>query len=148
MKNLSLIALILALTACGETPKDNANSNATANTSASSPSVTAENKADLVKVDAKTIYQAYKDNEVNSDSKYKDKNLEVTGTVDSIESGMGDEANVMLKTGDEIIRVNATMADSEKAKVGELKKGAKVKLHCVGGGEVIGMPMLKDCKFA
>lgn len=150
MKKLSIMVLAFALTACGEPPKDTASTSAKSETpvTASATTTTAEKSAQVMTVDAKTLFKDYKENEVKADGKYKGKNLLVTGTVDSIESGIGDEANLMLKTGNDFEFVNATMDDSQKAKAGEIKKGAKVKLNCVSDGEIMGSPMLKDCKFA
>ena len=102
----------------------------------------------MVTVDAKKLFADYKENEVKADGLYKGKMLMVTGTVAEIQSGISDEAMLMLKTGSEFEYVTAMIDNADKPKAAETKKGAKVTLHCTSDGEMMGSPMLKDCKFA
>ena len=80
--------------------------------------------------------------------KFKDKNLIVTGKIESIESGIADMPYIMLKAGGdmEFMKPQAHFNKEDTPVLAKLKKGQAIKLQCVGNGEVGGMPMLKDCK--
>ena len=86
---------------------------------------------------ARDLAAAYDDNEAAADAKYKDKLLEVSGVIASIDKGMLDETNVMLQGKNEFLHVAATLEKSEEQKA--------ITLRCTGNSEVAGMPMLKDC---
>lgn len=102
-------------------------------------------KAEAIKVTAAELAAAYKKNEVAADEKYKGKKIEITGTVESIDSGAGDEPRVQLEGGEMFITV--TLQDIPKDEAKKLSKGDKVKAVCKGDGEIIGFPKLKDCKL-
>ena len=137
MKRL-LFILPFLLIGCGETPK-------TADSAKPAETKTVE----VVKVTAADLLKAYNENEVAGDQKYKDKTLEVTGKIDDIQSGIGSDKFVILKAGgaNEFNKPRARFAETETAKIATLKKGADIKMQCMGDGEVMKSPMLKDCKI-
>lgn len=100
-----------------------------------------------VNVTASELVKAYKDNEIAANEKYKDKLLLVSGSIDSINAGMGDEPLIMLKSNSDYGMNNphAKLADSDVKKAGTLKKGQTIKLLCKGNSEIAGSPMLEDC---
>lgn len=100
--------------------------------------------ADAVAVDAGTLHRAYAANEIAADELYKGKPLKVTGTVADIASDVSDEPLVSLRVG-EFESVHATGLAKDVA--AKLAKGQSVTLTCVGGGEMIGTPILDDCKL-
>ncbi|WP_434778145.1 OB-fold protein [Neisseria sp. Ec49-e6-T10] len=103
----------------------------------------------VIEVTADELLKAYKTNEMAANKKYKSKQLSVSGRIDNIQADITDKAFVTLKAGGqfEIITPQARFKDSEEDKILELKKGQKVKLLCVGGGEIMGAPMLEHCIF-
>lgn len=109
---------------------------------------TPEPVVETIEVTADELLAAYKENELAGDQKYKGKTLLVTGVLDSIQSGMGDTPYLLLKAGDEFefSMPQAHFDKSETDSLVALKKGERIKIQCVGNGEVIGSPMLKDCK--
>lgn len=136
MKNIILACLVVfSLGGCGGSQTGTTSSNETK---------TAE---PAIKVTANELLAAYNENEVAGDEKYKGKTLEVSGKIDDIQAGIGDDKFVLLKAGKdmEFNKPQAHFAASETSKISTLKKGAEIKLKCVGDGEVMKSPMLKDC---
>lgn len=103
----------------------------------------------LKTVPAEEILKTYSENEVRGDKYYKNKNLVVSGTIKSIDSGIGDEPYIIFTTKDKysFSAVQAHFVKDEHDKLIELNKGKKIEISCVGGGEVAGSPMLKQCRF-
>lgn len=96
-------------------------------------------------VTANELFTAYEGNEVAADKQYKGQLLEVSGKVASINSGLGDSANVSLETSNQFSSVTASGDDAFNEAAAGLSKGQDVVVVCKGDGEVIGSPMLKDC---
>lgn len=97
-------------------------------------------------VNAKDLVAAYENNEVAADQKYKGKTLEVSGKVAGIDSGIGDKAVVRLVGTNEFASAMADGDDEFTKYAATLSKGQDITLICVGAGEVIGSPMLNQCK--
>lgn len=104
----------------------------------------AEPAAEALKVTAAEMVQAYADNEAAGDAKYKDKLLEISGTIESINKDIADSTIVNLK-GKDFLSVMANLKKSEEEKALTLKKGGKITLQCTGGGEIMGSPVARDC---
>lgn len=145
MKNYLLPIVILTLVGCGGTPS---NTNQTVNGSAPAATNQAPAPAETINVTADELVKGYKENELAGDQKFKDKNLIVTGKIESIESGIADMPYIMLKAGGdmEFNKPQAHFNKEDTAMLAKLKKGQAIKLQCIGNGEIGGMPMLKDCK--
>ena len=101
-----------------------------------------------IQISATELFQNYEANEVAADRNFKGQIIEISGTVQSIDSGMGDGANVQFNVGDEygLNSVTASGNESFDNFAASLSKGQTVTLRCVGGGEVIGQPFLRDCQ--
>lgn len=117
----------------------------TATTGEADTASVAEAQEPTIDTTAENIFNAYEKNEVAADQEYKGRNIRVTGTVASIDSGLGDGANVQLQTSNQFMSVTASGDDSFTSTAATLSKGQQVTMTCVGEGEVIGMPMLGDC---
>lgn len=107
--------------------------------------------ANLQKVSAKEVADAYEKNEVKADSSHKGKMLFVSATIDNIQSGLGDEPFLTLKgSSNMFLSPQAHFEDAKEqvGKIGELSKGDQVFLVCKGGGEIGGTAFFKDCQFA
>lgn len=100
--------------------------------------------ADAVAVDAATLHRAYAANEIAADELYKGKPLKVTGKVADIASDVSDEPVVSLQVS-EFESVHATGLPKDVA--AKLAKGQSITVTCVGGGEMVGTPILDDCKL-
>ena len=100
-------------------------------------------------ISATELINAYKENEVKADKIYKGKIVEVNGIVDGIDSGISDEAIIRLSDGDEfsIYTVSCYIDDENQDKACELNKGENVTIIGKADGEVIGQPVIKDCKI-
>lgn len=101
-------------------------------------------KADAERISLSDLESAYGENEIKGDKLYKGKWLKVTGEVQSIDSGIGDEPTVRLRGKGLGVMAN----DISKDQAADLKKGQTVTLICKGGGEIIGSPVLNDCSVS
>ena len=141
-----VIGLIGAMFGDGGNNSSNQTSNTTTSAAPTEESVSSPAPAEeVIKVRARDLAAAYDDNEAAADAKYKDKLLEVSGVIASIDKGMLDETNVMLQGKNEFLHVAATLEKSEEQKAINLHKRQTITLRCIGNSEVAGMPMLKDC---
>ena len=100
-------------------------------------------------ISATELINAYKENEVKADKMYKGKIVEVNGIVDGIDSDMDDKAVVRLSDGDKfsIYTVSCYIDDENQDNACELKKGENVTIIGKADGEIIGEPVIKDCKI-
>ncbi|QBP10129.1 OB-fold protein [Cupriavidus metallidurans] len=112
------------------------------------PSVNTTPAEPPVQVTANDLLNAYKENEIAANQKYKGKQLILKARISSIEAGMGDEPYLVLTAGSEFefSRPQAHLARGQDAAAAALKKGQQVTLQCIGNSEVAGTPMLKDCR--
>jgi hypothetical protein len=69
----------------------------------------------------------------------------VTGVVDSIKLGLGDQPFIVLKGINMFQGPQAKLTDASKGKASSLSKGQKVTLRCASVSEVLGTAMLRDC---
>lgn len=102
-------------------------------------------KQDVMKVTPAEIASAYEKNEVAGDEKYKGKKIEITGKIDSISSDFSDDPVIHL-TGLNAFN-NVMLNGIDKATASKLEKGATITAVCKGGGEIVGSPVLNDCKI-
>ncbi|WP_201604217.1 OB-fold protein [Psychrobacter immobilis] len=100
-----------------------------------------------IPVTATELYNAYDSNEVGADKQYKGKLLQISGTIESIDSGISDQAVLQLGTGEMFMSVSAEGDDNFTDTASTLSKGQQVNLLCRGAGEVIGMPFVDECVF-
>jgi hypothetical protein len=102
---------------------------------------TIENTA--IMVDAKQYFKDYQDNEVTADEKYKGKDILISGVVASIQKDFTDGAYITLSV-DEIgiQNVRVTLKDNNDAKT--LHKGQAVRFSGIGGGMIMGDPLIDD----
>ena len=100
-------------------------------------------------ISATELINAYNENEVKADKMYKGKIVEVTGIVDGIDSDIDDKAVVRLSDGDKfsIYTVSCYIDDENQDNACELKKGENVTIIGKADGEIIGEPVIKDCKI-
>jgi hypothetical protein len=98
-----------------------------------------------LRVTATQLSTEYQSNEVAADAKYSGKELEVTGTVKSIDSGMFGSATVMLEGADLFYDVHCDIDDAQRDRAAKLTKGEKIVVRGKGGSEIIGSPIISDC---
>lgn len=98
-------------------------------------------------VDAADLWRAYEANEVAADEQYRGKRLLVTGTVSAISKDFLDNVVVSFKSPNPYLRTHATIRKIQTDLAGGLSKGQDIQLNCVGGGRIVGAPVLGDCSF-
>lgn len=112
--------------------------------STSSPEVAVE----AIKVTPNALRKAYKANEVSADNQYKDKLVEMIGTVDSIGKDVLDEAYVTFDNGEQysIDKVQCMFKEDQQGSLATLKKGQEIKVQGKVSGVSIGNVIVRNCK--
>ncbi|MFM0665388.1 OB-fold protein [Paraburkholderia sediminicola] len=91
------------------------------------------------------LIKLYDDNEVYADSGYRGKWLEMFATVRSIRETFAGDIVLELATDTRLSPIRAYLQDGYEAQAAKLKKGQTIVLDCVGGGMVLGSPVLRRC---
>lgn len=106
----------------------------------------AQFKYDYIVTTAKKMFSVYNNNQVKGDTLFKNKNIIISGIVDSINSGFGDIPYVVLKAGDMFDGVHISFKRDYRTLAGNLNKGQKVTYVCIGDSVIVGTPTLKSCQ--
>lgn len=97
---------------------------------------------------ASQVAATYNENQVAADQQYNDKLLFLTGQIQGINSGLGNEPYILLYGINPFLSPQAHFKDGNTPKIASLKKNQKIYLVCIGNGAIIGTPMFKNCEFA
>lgn len=108
------------------------------------PSKPASGRSDEL-ASSEDLFAAYHANEVSADAKYKGKTIIVSGVVQSVDKDAFGGVVVALATSNQFMPARAHTSDAARA--GSLTKGQRVNLRCIGGGMILGAPVLNDCAF-
>ncbi|WNZ59885.1 hypothetical protein QEG98_28185 [Myxococcus sp. MxC21-1] len=96
-------------------------------------------------VSPRELWEAYSDNEVAGDLKYRGKDLVVTGIVRDISKDVADNILVALDVGEILHAVMCHVPKNEITTVAKLSKGQLVALRGTGRGFVMQRPVLGGC---
>lgn len=112
-------------------------------------SPTNKNIIPTITTTATEMINTYKNNEVKADRIFKNNYIEIKGRVSSIDSDITDSAVIRLssKNNYEFTTVMASGDKDFQEKAIDLDKGQTVTLQCIGGGEIVGNPILNNCKI-
>ena len=102
----------------------------------------------LLSVTAIEVAQAYNDNQVAADKKYFKKSLLLTGKIENINSGLGNEPYIVLRGLNEFMAPQVRFHKANIDKISSLIKSEKLVLVCDGAGAIAGTPMFNNCEFA
>jgi hypothetical protein len=102
------------------------------------------NQAPVASLSAAELYQAYENNEVAADAKYKGQVILVTGAISNIGKDVLDKIYVALDTGRLVTSVQAFFTKVHTNAVASLSKGQTVTLKCRCDGK-FGNVLLKNC---
>lgn len=99
-----------------------------------------------IKVSARELSQAYKDNKVAADAKYKDKVVEMIGIVDNIGKDILDTPYVILGGSTaSIFGIQCMFSKANEPQLATLSKGQSITLKGRVDGELIGNVVVRDC---
>lgn len=101
-----------------------------------------------IQIASSKLDSEYEANGVAADNKYKDKVLEVSGTVLSIDKNIVDESEIIVKLSglNEYIGISCYFDASHSAETANLSKGQNVKIKGICDGKVVGVN-LKGCSL-
>lgn len=98
-----------------------------------------------VKISAINLFSEYEENEIGADGRYKDKLLEVTGTIGSIGKDILNNSYITLKTNNSICSIQCFIEDSEE-EASRLKEGQFAVIEGFNSGKLMNI-ILKKCKI-
>ena len=103
-------------------------------------------KEQVIQVGIGQILSDYKGNEVSADNKYKDRLIQVTGSVGEIKKDFTNNLYVTLGTGAmfELPSVQAFFDDSINQQLSDLRKGQKITIVCRVKGLMMNV-LAEDC---
>lgn len=101
----------------------------------------------MIAVKGSEIAAAYDQNEARADAIFKGKVIKLTGIIAGIDKDVVDNTVIQIRGLNEFQHVHATLAEGEAKKALNLRKGQKIVMKCIGGGEIIGSPMLDKCEI-
>lgn len=141
---LGIVAFIVFISIIGSMT---GNDKAPAGTAGAGTSTDAGIAKPPIVVTASALAAAYDANEAAAQQKYGAGPLEVTGVLESVDLGIGDEPSLILRGNEMFTRPHMDLTEASQAKASSLSKGQKVTAICASVSEIIGTPMLKDCEL-
>lgn len=101
----------------------------------------------IIKMNYKTLYKEYSDNPIKADSKYKDKEIQLTGKIADIDRDIGKNPYITFNV-DEYGAQNIKMSFDDDKPVANLKKGQKVTVVGTCSGTLVStIVVLNDCSI-
>jgi hypothetical protein len=97
----------------------------------------------LVNIDQ--LVADYQENQLNADSKYEGKRLEVYGMVVRVTKGADGKPMLLLRNYADFDGVIAQLEDGQEANAATLRLGDIPHLVCLGGGKVMGRVVIGNC---
>lgn len=97
-------------------------------------------------VTATELFNAYQANEAAAQEAYGDRLLDVTGTVAGVDLDLFDNPIVLLETPNQFMSAQAKLARDARGSASSFVQGQQVTLRCESLSEVIGTPMLRECR--
>lgn len=94
---------------------------------------------------ADEIVDAYKANTLAADKQFKGKWVFIAGDVDDINTDIFDDAYITLKSSDSFNEPQLSFKKSEEERLSKLISGQKVRALCIGNGDIVKTPQLKNC---
>ncbi|MYZ44233.1 OB-fold protein [Schauerella aestuarii] len=101
----------------------------------------------LVLADAAGVAKVYRENQVAGDQKYFGKRVLLTGTIASINSGIGNEPYIVFE-GPIYGGTQARLPKDKIERIASLRKKQRASVVCEGSGAVVGTPTFKNCQFS
>lgn len=100
---------------------------------------------ELNRFTAQQLSDAYEANTVAADQRFKNKWLIIEGVVSETSTDMFGDAYVSLSVENQFDMPRVKFIKSEENKLAKLQKGQKISAACIGDGDILKTPMLKDC---
>ncbi|NOJ92004.1 hypothetical protein HMI51_03460 [Corallococcus coralloides] len=100
----------------------------------------------LLHVGPRELWDAYADNEVAADMKYRGKRAEMAGLIQDIAKDAADNIVISLDVGEMMSSVMCLVPDEEMPAVAKLSKGQLVAFHGTVRGLLLKRPVIKDCR--
>jgi hypothetical protein len=93
------------------------------------------------------LVRAYDENTVAADAKFKDKEFQVSGTIDDINTDIIGNPYVTLRGGNELMPPQFGFDKGSNEALAKLKKGMKVTMVCTGQGDITKTPVSGNCSL-
>lgn len=93
------------------------------------------------------LEDAYDENTVSADEKYKGKRYKVAGQVTAISTNFMGDPYITMGGSNDLVQPQFAFGKSASGQLAKLKKGADITLVCEGKGDVAKVPMSGDCRI-
>lgn len=110
------------------------------------PASQARPNKEFVSTSAREMFAEYEANEVAADRAFKGKEIDIVGTVQSIDKDAFNNIVVQLQTSNQFMPVSAVLQDRYESEAASMNKADIVEFVCIGAGRSVGRPVLKDCR--
>lgn len=115
---------------------------------ATAPQVAEQKQVELPVVKASDLANAYDENTVAADQRFKGQRFKVKGVVTDINTNFMGAPVVLLRGGvNQFLEPHFEFDKDAANQLASLKKGQSVTLECTGRGDVAKMPTSDDCKL-
>ena len=91
------------------------------------------------------LESAYSQNTVKADMQFKNKRFIVTGTIESINTDIANTPYIKMASPNIFFGVMAEFKSGQQQKIANLVPGQKIKLDCMGAGDVAKVPFVRNC---
>lgn len=102
---------------------------------------------ELISTTTVEVQKAYDANQVAADQKYFKKKLFLSGTVESINSGLGNRPYITMIGTNMFMPPILRFDEDDIEKIAALKRDQKIRVVCEGGGSLAGRAIFKNCEF-
>ncbi|WP_445441731.1 OB-fold protein [Citrobacter freundii] len=113
--------------------------------SSSSSQVSRPDPTSMTLFAAQEITDAYERNTVSADQQFKGKWILMEGDVTNISTDISNDAYVTFDATNSFYSPRAKFISKERDKLASLTKGQHIVVLCIGDGDTLKTPILKDC---
>lgn len=114
-------------------------------TAASSSSERSSEQRATFAVSIEELSNAYMENEVAADARFRDRRFIVEGVVDEISKDFRDHPKLNFRVAGRLLGVRAEVQESQIGFLVAIRPGSMVRLDCRGGVMILRTPQLADC---
>lgn len=94
------------------------------------------------------VAKAYDENQVAADQKFYKKEILISGKIQAINSGLGNEPYVVMSGSNQFLQPQIHFDKPDLQKISNLSKGQLAAFVCKGNGAIAGTPLFKNCALA
>ena len=142
-----VLAIMFGLSIFGVITSGNKEASGPPIAAATSSAQISVNESSLPTYTAMQIANDYEANTISADQKYKGSRFKIKGSVTNINTDFAGDPYITLGGPNEFMEPQFSFDKSELNQLAQLKKGMRITVACTGRGDVIKIPMQKECRL-